>query len=266
MSTTPATPRGPLSFPAYRRVFLARGVFRRLLHADRGLHLAGIFAHREFDRGRDPDRVGSRPRSCRGSDRWCAGRASRPEEAGDPAQRTPGVVGGGSGRAATGGTTHDALALPAGVCGRHPVQPEPTDHHACDPRDRARGVSARGRRSKFHGLQRHAAVGSGRGGFVIDAVGVGLAFAFNAASYLAVAVILLGTPLASAITTRPTRQSAGIVAGAREGWALRLVRIATLGVATFFTLIAPVEQLMPTVAQEHGEEPARSECWSEPSD
>lgn len=95
-------------------------------------------------------------------------------------------------------------------------------------------------------------LGSVIGGFIVQLFGVGFAFGFNAASYVTVALILVGTPLVSAITRRPRQSSAGIAAGVREGWAQRLVRIAALGVATFFTLIAPVEQLMPTVAQEHG--------------
>ncbi len=254
MSTTPATPRGPLSFPAYRRVFLARGVSSAgsymqivastwlaysltgsstavgiltalaLGPALVGGPIGGALAERH-----DPKKLaillsGLQALSAAGlAALQLAGLLTMPWlyllvfAGAIPFSLNQPII---------------TLVVPATV-------PEEYRHAAV------------ARSSMVYNVTR--LLGAVVGGFVIDAVGVGLAFAFNAASYLAVAVILLGTPLASAITTRPTRQSAGIVAGAREGWALRLVRIAALGVATFFTLIAPVEQLMPTVAQEHGE-------------
>ena len=86
------------------------------------------------------------------------------------------------------------------------------------------------------------------GGFVVHWVGIGAAFAFNAASYLLVAAVLAGTTLASDAGHR----SEVAELPDSEGDALRLARLAALGVGVFFVFVAPVEQLMPTVAEEHG--------------
>lgn len=96
-------------------------------------------------------------------------------------------------------------------------------------------------------------VGAVVGGYLVDALGVGAAFAFNAASYLLVAAVLWGTRLVAAPETSSVRApDQGLRVGIRTGWRHRLLRLAALGVIAFFTLVAPIEQLMPTVAQEHG--------------
>ena len=87
------------------------------------------------------------------------------------------------------------------------------------------------------------------GGFLVHWVGIGAAFAFNAVSYLLVAAVLARTTLVSEITTG-TAETA--VAETSDDGALRLARLAAVGVGVFFVFIAPVEQLMPTVAEEHG--------------
>lgn len=93
------------------------------------------------------------------------------------------------------------------------------------------------------------------GGVVVQAVGVGVAFAANALSYLAVALVLSFTHLVSDIQRR-RGASLNVLSGVREGWGQHVLRLVGVGVAVFFTLVAPVEQLMPTVAQEHGMSPS----------
>ena len=90
--------------------------------------------------------------------------------------------------------------------------------------------------------------GAVAGGFLVHWVGIGVAFAFNALSYLLVAAVLAKTTLVSQVE----RPSDAAESQNSDGSALRLVRLAALGVGVFFVFVAPVEQLMPTVAQEHG--------------
>lgn len=95
--------------------------------------------------------------------------------------------------------------------------------------------------------------GAVAGGFVVHWVGIGTAFAINAASYFLVAGVLARTSLVSGpVKTRETALSDDND-HAPEGIGLqRLTRMAAIGVGVFFTFIAPIEQLMPTVAEEHG--------------
>ncbi len=90
------------------------------------------------------------------------------------------------------------------------------------------------------------------GGFVVQAVGVGVAFAVNALSYAAVAVVLSVTHLVSDVRRGGSKGSLNVLSGVRAGWGQQFLRLVAVGVMVFFTLVAPVEQLMPTVAQEHG--------------
>ena len=102
------------------------------------------------------------------------------------------------------------------------------------------------------------------GGFLVQWIGVASGFAVNAATYYLVALVLAVTPLASDITRleRPGRSMSmreGIREARktmRESGVRRLTRLAGVGVAVFFTFIAPIEQLMPIVAQEHRLEPS----------
>lgn len=87
------------------------------------------------------------------------------------------------------------------------------------------------------------------GGFLVHWVGIGTAFAFNAASYFVVAAVLARTPLVSgAVAPRALTRGESV----RDVGLGSLTRMAAVGVGVFFTFIAPVEQLMPTVAEEHG--------------
>ena len=98
------------------------------------------------------------------------------------------------------------------------------------------------------------------GGFMVHWVGLFAAFAFNAASYFLVAAVLFGTPMVSEVrrnqnSESPTGKREESTPAAKDAGAsslMRLVRLAAVGVGVFFVFVAPVEQLMPMVAQEHG--------------
>ncbi len=102
--------------------------------------------------------------------------------------------------------------------------------------------------------------GAVAGGFVVEKLGGGPAFAANAASYLLLAAVLAVTPLAFDVSRVPRAgRSGGMLDGIRdarrtmrESGIRRAARVAAVGVAVFFTFVAPVEQLMPTVVEEHG--------------
>lgn len=90
------------------------------------------------------------------------------------------------------------------------------------------------------------------GGAVVAAIGPGLAFAINGVSYLVVAGVL------ASITLRPdanlaVRRKPPLREGLRRGWRLPIVQVVAIGVAAFFTLAAPIEQLMPDIANEHSD-------------
>ncbi len=92
------------------------------------------------------------------------------------------------------------------------------------------------------------------GGMVVQDVGAGLAFSVNAASYLIVALVLITSPvLQRACDLARAHHDVSIRTGLREGWGLAVVRMAIFGAATFFFLVAPIEQLMPKIAADHGE-------------
>lgn len=97
--------------------------------------------------------------------------------------------------------------------------------------------------------------GAALGGFVVEWVGVAAAFAFNAASFIVVAVAVAALPLAPEMSPPPARHTIRLADGLRQVWAMPLVRTGAVAVAVFFTLVAPVEQLMPVVAKEHGMTP-----------
>lgn len=92
------------------------------------------------------------------------------------------------------------------------------------------------------------------GGMAVQDVGAGLAFSINAASYLLVALVLITSPiLQHACDLAREHHDASIRTGLRKGWGLLVVKMAILGAAMFFFLVAPIEQLMPKIAAEHGE-------------
>lgn len=92
------------------------------------------------------------------------------------------------------------------------------------------------------------------GGMVVQDLGAGLAFSINAASYLIVAIVLITSPiLQHACDLAREHHDVSIRTGLREGWGLVVVKMAIFGAATFFFLVAPIEQLMPKIAADHGE-------------
>ncbi|MFZ9668685.1 MAG: MFS transporter [Solirubrobacterales bacterium] len=97
-------------------------------------------------------------------------------------------------------------------------------------------------------------VGAVLGGMAIQDIGAGLAFSINALSYLVVAIVLITSPiLQRACDLARAHHDVSIRTGFREGWGLLVVKMAIVGAATFFLLVAPIEQLMPKIAAEHGE-------------
>ena len=90
------------------------------------------------------------------------------------------------------------------------------------------------------------------GGFLVHWVGIGAALAVNAGSYLLVAAVLARTALVSEVATGGRDAAVAAAAYGSDDGALRLARLAAVGVGVFFVFVAPVEQLMPTVAEEHG--------------
>lgn len=95
--------------------------------------------------------------------------------------------------------------------------------------------------------------GAVAGGFLVHLTGIGSAFAFNALSYLVVAAVLAQTRLVSDVR-RDSARAIGDESASRasDSGPLTFARLAVVGVGVFFVFIAPVEQLMPTVAEEHG--------------
>lgn len=91
--------------------------------------------------------------------------------------------------------------------------------------------------------------GAVAGGFIVHWLGIGTAFAFNAVSYFLVAAVLAGTSLVSAAVTPGVIPDEVVP---NDIGAQSLTRMAAVGVGVFFTFVAPIEQLMPTVAKEHG--------------
>lgn len=114
---------------------------------------------------------------------------------------------------------------------------------------------------------RHAAVADGSaaynisvfagavlGGAAVQLIGVGAAFAVNAISFACVALVLMQSPvLQPACDMARNRHDASLVVGLKQGWPLDFVRTVAYGAAIFFVLIAPIQQLMPTIAAQHGE-------------
>ena len=96
--------------------------------------------------------------------------------------------------------------------------------------------------------------GAVAGGLLVHWIGIGTAFAFNAASYYLVAAVLAGTALVSnpAMPRQPEPHQAGEEQATEAVGLQSITKLAAVGVGVFFTFIAPVEQLMPTVAEEHG--------------
>lgn len=94
------------------------------------------------------------------------------------------------------------------------------------------------------------------GGTVVALVGAGAAFMANSLSYVFVAVVLMLSPVLqrSCDLARHRNDGRKAPARARDGLGLEIVKVVAFGAGVFFLLVAPIEQLMPAIAAEHGED------------
>lgn len=99
-------------------------------------------------------------------------------------------------------------------------------------------------------------VGPAVGGGVVVAVGVAAAFAVNAASFLIVVVALLAVPRGGGLPAHPRGRSPGIRTGLVVGWRSILLRTLLASALVFFTMVGPLEQVMPAIAAQHGDSAA----------
>ncbi|MCH9815453.1 MAG: MFS transporter [Actinomycetia bacterium] len=97
-------------------------------------------------------------------------------------------------------------------------------------------------------------VGAIAGGTLVQFIGAGWAFAFNAASYAFSALIFAtASVLQRACDRAKAHHDASLRSGFQQGWRLPLVRTVAFGAGVFFVLVAPIQQLMPVLAEDHGE-------------
>lgn len=97
-------------------------------------------------------------------------------------------------------------------------------------------------------------IGPAIGGGLVTTVGVAAAFAVNAASFLAVVVVLAAVPAA---VGGPEPDAGGgprnLRTGLVVGWRSILLRTLLASTLTFFAVVGPLEQVMPAIAAEHGD-------------
>jgi predicted MFS family arabinose efflux permease len=97
-------------------------------------------------------------------------------------------------------------------------------------------------------------VGPAVGGGLVVAIGVPLAFALNALSFVVVIVMLLGLPHDHAKRGRLGRRGTlSFGAAARAVLHRPLIRLVLIAVLAFFVYVGPIQQVMPAIAAEHGE-------------
>lgn len=100
-------------------------------------------------------------------------------------------------------------------------------------------------------------VGAVLGGTVVALVGPGFAFLANALSYLFVTLMMIASPVLQRSCDLARHRNDGEqpeTGKLRRGFGLEVVRVAAAGAGCFFLFVAPVEQLMPTIAAEHGDD------------
>ena len=98
------------------------------------------------------------------------------------------------------------------------------------------------------------AIGPAIGGGLVVAIGVELAFALNALSFVAVIVMLLGLPHDHLHRGKlGKRGTISFRAGARAVLSRPLIRMILITVLGFFVYVGPIQQVMPAIAAEHGE-------------
>lgn len=95
------------------------------------------------------------------------------------------------------------------------------------------------------------------GGTAVALIGAGSAFLANSLSYLIVGVIMAMSPILQRSCDEARHRNDGRdedSPGLRKGFALQIVRLVGVGAGAFFLFVAPIEQLMPTIAASHGED------------
>jgi predicted MFS family arabinose efflux permease len=97
-------------------------------------------------------------------------------------------------------------------------------------------------------------VGPAIGGGLVVAIGVPLAFALNALSFVGVIVMLRSLPHDHAKRGRlGRRRTMSFGAAARAVLRRPLIRMVLIAVLAFFVYVAPIQQLMPAISAEHRE-------------
>jgi predicted MFS family arabinose efflux permease len=92
------------------------------------------------------------------------------------------------------------------------------------------------------------------GGGLVVAIGVPVAFALNALSFVGVIVMLRSLPHDHAERGRLGRRgSVSFGAAARTVLRRPLIRMMLIAVLAFFVYVAPIQQVMPAISAEHGE-------------
>ena len=97
-------------------------------------------------------------------------------------------------------------------------------------------------------------VGAIAGGSVVQFIGAGSAFAFNAASFVVSGVIFATSAvLQSACDMAKAHRESSFKEGLQQGWDFPIFRSVIFGAGVFFLLVAPINQLMVVLADDHGE-------------
>jgi predicted MFS family arabinose efflux permease len=97
-------------------------------------------------------------------------------------------------------------------------------------------------------------VGPAIGGGLVVAIGVPLAFALNALSFVGVIVMLRGLPHDHSERGRLGRRGTmSFGAAARAVLRRPLIRMVLIAVLAFCVYVAPIQQVMPAISAEHGE-------------
>ncbi|MFZ9668683.1 MAG: MFS transporter [Solirubrobacterales bacterium] len=97
-------------------------------------------------------------------------------------------------------------------------------------------------------------VGAVLGGAAVQVIGATAIYGFNAFACLAVVTVIALSPiLQRACDLARAQRDASLAAGLREGLPIPVVRTVIYAGTLFFLLIAPIEQLMATIAADHGE-------------
>jgi predicted MFS family arabinose efflux permease len=97
-------------------------------------------------------------------------------------------------------------------------------------------------------------VGPAIGGGLVVAIGVPVAFALNALSFVGVIVMLRSLPHDHAERGRLGRRGTmSFGAAARAVLRRPLIRMVLIAVLAFFVYVAPIQEVMPAISAEHGE-------------